>query len=222
MRKLLLLLSASTIMLTGCMTEATQKRFTQAQTQALTCQEKVLAFRSAMNKGNVKFTDERNALVYMVVQELARVKASNDLQACDDIIVAMINADREKTQGLIRGGFQVGGVALGIIGLDILVDGVRGSNGGTSGDVWNISGSRVNSKSGNVTGGGSTTVSASGEGLGTGTTFSTGSGQSVGGLEPRTTNANGDVSTLETGSNSGENAPITLPAEPPVEIQPVE
>jgi hypothetical protein len=220
MRTLLLLLSASMIMLTGCQTKSTAARFEQATAQVLTCQQRVLHYQEQMNKNNIQFTDERNALMYFVVQELARVKETNQIAYCDDLIIAMVQADSAKTQGLIRGGVSLGSVALGLIGLDILMDGT--SRGDHSGDTWNISGSRVNSKSGNVSGGGSTTVSSSGEGLGLGNTFATGSGQSVGGIEPRTTPINGDVTTLETGSNSGTNEPVTLPAEPPVEIQPVE
>jgi hypothetical protein len=216
MKPLLMLIPM--VLLTSCMTEATQKRFTEAQTQALTCQEKVLHYQEQMNRGNIQFTDERNALMYFVVKELARVKETNQLAYCDDLIIAMVQADSAKTQGLIRGGISLGSIGLGIIGLDILMDGYNRSNGGTTGDTWNISGSRVNSKSGNVSGGGTSTVSSSGEGLGFGNTFSTGSGQSIGGVEPRTTPVNGDVNTLETGSNSGTNEPVQLP----IEVLPVE
>jgi len=204
------------ITVSGCQTEATAKRFEQATAQALTCQERVLQYQTALNNGNIKFTDERNALLYFVVQELARVKETNQIAYCDDLIIAMVQADSAKTQGLIRGGVSLGGIGLGLIGLDILVDGYKG-NGGSSGDTWNVSGSRVNSKSGNVTGGGTANVSSSGTGLGFGNTFSTGSGQSIGGLEPRTTNANGDVADLTTGSNSGENAAIA-----PIEQEPTQ
>lgn len=207
--------------LIGCQTEATQKRFTEAQNNALTCQERVLAYQSALNSNQIKFTDERNALLYFVVQELARVKETNQIAYCDDLIIAMVQADSAKTQGLIRGGVSLGGIGLGLIGLDILVDGYN-SRGGTTGDTWNVSGSRVNSNSGNVTGGGSASVSASGEGLGFGNTFSTGSGQSIGGVEPRTTPINGDVNTLTTGSNSGTNEPVNLPIEIAPEVLPVE
>ena len=210
--KLLIVIGLASILI-GCQTEATQKRFTAAQAQALTCQEKVLVYQASLRNNNIKFTDERNALLYFVVKELARVKETNQLAYCDDLIIAMVQADSAKTQGLIRGGVSLGGIGLGLIGLDILMDGYNRSSG-TSGDTWNVSGSRVNSNSGNVTGGGTASVSASGEGLGLGNTFSAGSGQSVGGVEPRTTPNNGTINDLTTGSNSGTNEPVNLPVTP--------
>ena len=204
MRALTLAIFLTTLItVSGCQTKSTAARFEQATAQALTCQERVLQYQTALNNGNIKFTDERNALLYFVVQELARVKETNQIAYCDDLIIAMVQADSAKTQGLIRGGVSLGGIGLGLIGLDILVDGYKG-NGGTSGDTWNVNGSRVVNKSGNTgAGGGTANASSSGTGLGIGNTTSTGDGQSQGGFQPRQIQDVTDGSV----SNSGEQLP---------------
>jgi len=201
----------------GCQTDQTANRFMSAQTNVLSCQQRVLAFKEKMaTRPAVMWKDERNALVYMVVEKLAQNNATDEMSACDDAYIAMIRADSAKTAGIssiVKTGV---GVGLGLVGVKILADGITelaNPDGAVSGDVWNVSGSRVNSNSGNNGG----NASSSGDGLGLSNTFSTGSGQATGGFEPRTTPVNGDVSEITTGSNSGENSGEGNP----VEIQPV-
>jgi hypothetical protein len=210
MRLLLLLLIP---LLVSCQTKETAARYAAAQDNALSCQERVIAYKEKLASQHITFKDERNALMYMVVQELAKVKASDELASCQEIYVAMINADAQKTGKLIDGSFRLGGMVLGIVGLDIIAS--KLSNGSTSGDTWNVSGSRVVNKSSGS--------SASGDGLGTANVF--GGRTAQGGLEPRQFQTP-DSATLEVNSGSlsgtnapasvgegGGNAPVTLPVE---------
>jgi len=211
MRTLWLLLPA--LMIGGCQTEATSARFASAQADALTCQQRVLSYKETMAR-NQPTLKGQDLLLYMVVAKALDSRTADELASCDDMFIAMTNADSVKTSKLIDRGFGLAGIGLGIWGVSIVTNGITDlANGGVNGDTFNISGSRVNSKSGNVSGGGTSTVSSSGDGLGLGNTFSTGSGQSVGGIQPRTTPINGDVTTLETGSNSGTNEPVTTSPE---------
>lgn len=196
MRYIIVLLS---VMLASCQTAETAARYSAAQDNALSCQERVIAYKEKLAAQRVTFTDERNALMYMVVQELAKVKASDELASCNQMYVAMINADAQKTGKLIDGGFRLGGMALGIVGIDILAS--KLSSGGTSGDTWNVSNSRVVNKSSNS--------SSSGDGLGIGNVF--GGRTAQGGLAPRQFQ-NPDSASLEvnSGSLSGSNAPSAI------------
>lgn len=230
-----LLLIPAIALLASCQTEATSARFSAAEMHSYSCKEKVLAVRERIEvaklsnpRPQVMFKDERNAMMYLTIEKMADMNTTvvtalltknNDLAGCAAEFIAMTNADAQKTAG-INSTVKTGvGWGLGILGVKILADGFgpEAYGGSTSGDTWNVSGSRLNSNSGNATGGGTANASASGDGLGVGNTFTTGSGQAVGGLEPRTTNANGSVTDLTTGSNSGENSGDLGP----VDVQPV-
>lgn len=225
------------VFLASCQTEATSSRFSAAEQHSFECKDKVLAVREriAIAKANhvkpqVMFKDERNAMMYLTIEKMADMNATvvtalltknNDLTGCAAEFIAMTNADAQKTAGINRLVNTGVGWGLGIIGLKVIADGfgpdAYQNPASSSGDTWNVSGSRVNSNSGNSSGSGSANASSSGDGLGLSNTFSTGSGQSVGGFEPRTTNANGSLTDVNTGSSSGENSGVAAP----VEVQPL-
>lgn len=229
-----LILSATAFGMTGCMTEATQERFTQEGARADNCRSRVTAAKveiakyksqSVSSQPRKQYTNDTTALLGGALKiigdtQIALINAafnqgSDDMASCDDVIVAMVRADSMKVAGLNNNGATAIKWIAGLIGLGIISDnwGPANYNQGAAGDTWNVSGSRVNSKSGNVSGGGTSQVSSSGTGLGLGNTFSTGDGQSVGGVQPRTTNANGPVTDLNTGSNSGTNEPVDVQPE---------
>ena len=201
---------AVSLLMTGCQTEGTAKRFSDAQNNVLTCQQAVMAYKQKMASARqVQFKDERNALMYMVVQELAKVKASDEMASCSTAYIAMVNADSAKTAGLTRMGTSLGGIGLGIVGLGIISNGITDlANGGGSSSNTNITNSRVVNRSSGS--------SASGTGLGEANTFNSGSGQTQGGFLPRQMQ---DIT--GTGSNSGESMPdISLqPEQLPVEVE---
>lgn len=211
--------------LSGCMTEATQERFATEGTNVQSCQIRVMdakvkiaEFKStkARNRPAVMFKKEENALMLMIVDRMvdmnialieSQQKSASDIDACDDILVAMVKADSLKTNGLMSIGKGAVTGTLALIGLKIFADGFGPDAyaGSSQGDTWNVSGSRVNSKSGNVSGGGTSNVSSSGEGLGLGNTF----GDSQGGIQPRNIQ---DINDNTGGtSNSGEDVDVIDP-----------
>lgn len=217
MRKLLLLLIPALVMLTGCMTEGTQERFTQAGLDVQSCQVRVMEAKIKISEYKTRqrpkaaytitFKDERNALTMMIVDRMvdmniamieSQQKTVNDIDSCDDILVAMVKADSLKTNGLMSIGKNAVGGTLALIGLKIFADGFGPDAyaGSSTGDTWNVEGSRVVSGSGNNST--NSSISASGDGLGYGNTFS----ESQGGLQPRNIQ---DISDVDGSlSNSGE------------------
>jgi len=230
----LLALVIPLLMLTGCMTEATQERFKAEGERADNCRARVTAAKIEIQKykaqqlrdqPRVKFTNENTALLHGAIKiigdtQVALIQAafnrgSDDMASCDDVIVAMVKADAAKVAGLNNtGGTAVRWVA-GLVGLGIISDNWGPSNyGGTTGDTWNVEGSRVVNKSGNYGG----NASSSGTGLGIGQTYNDGLGQMQGGFQPRqidnveATSVSNSGEQLPTNSNNAE-TPEQLPAE---------
>ena len=217
--KIMLVVITSLFALSGCMTEATQKRFTQAGVDVGNCQKRVLDMQMALaqkasNKPQVMFKDERNAMMYLMVEKMAEVnlaliEAQNSgggIDACDDVLVAMVRADAAKMAGInstVRTGVSWG---LGIVGLKVLADGFGPeaySNPAGASTTTTYNNSRVVSNSPNSGGG---TISASGEGMGIGNSFNEGNGQQVSGNMPRTSPVNqSDNVDNRPESNSGTN-----------------
>ena len=199
-------------MMTGCQTKTTSARFQAAQSDIQTCYQTIAAAQS--KQALPTFKDDRDMLVFLVVQKLTQI---NPYDHCDDAYIAMISADQAKTRniaGIVKTGVSMG---LGLIGLDILTDGLtRGSN--VSGDTWNVEGSRINSK---ASASGGSTISSSGSGMGLGNTY----GNAQGGIEPRQWQLQrSPVTEINTQSQSGDNAPDNPIEAPdgPVSILPEE
>lgn len=193
------------LFLTGCQTKETQQRFMQANNATLECQRLAIAAdEKRANQPPMMWKDERNALVYLVVQELAGSKRANLMSYCDDLAIAMAQGDAQKVSGILQTVRTLGGIGLGVIGLDVFGKRFGTGTSTNAGDTWNVSGSRVVNKS--------SSSSSSGDGLGVGNVF--GGKTAQGGLEPRQFQ-NPDSASLEvnSGSLSGENAPIGLPVE---------
>lgn len=203
--------STTLLSVTGCQTKTTSARFQAAQSDIQACYKTIAAAQS--KQAVPTFKDDRDMLVFLVIQKLTQ---ANPYAHCDDAYIAMISADQAKTSnvaGIVKTGV---GMGLGLIGLDILTNGLtRGSS--TTGDTWNVEGSRINSK---ATASGGSTISSSGTGMGLGNTY----GQAQGGIEPRQWQIQqSPVTEINTQSQSGDNAPDT-PLEAPgdVTIAPVE
>jgi hypothetical protein len=201
--KLLLLIPI--LALTGCATEATQKRMTDAQNMTTQCIERIATMRERIAANQVQLKDSRDQLILLMVQQMAQQGAQTEMAMCDDLAVAQINGQSLRTSKLIDGSFRVGSFALGIVGLDMIVDGITDLGNGGSSEVWNVEGSRVVNRS-TATGG--STISSSGEGLGIGNVFGRNTAQ--GGIEPRQwqTGSGTTVTDISTESQSGENAPV--------------
>lgn len=150
MIKLIGLLSVSLLMV-GCQSKATSERFSMAQSDVRACQSEVIAMKTSLaNKPAITFKSESNALVYLVVQELAKSKATDDLAACSSAYIAMVNSDGRKTGKLIDGGFRLGSIGLGLIGVDMLVDGVTDLAGSGS-DSYSFRDVSLTNKAGDAT-----------------------------------------------------------------------
>jgi len=174
--------------------------------------------RLALNSGKrpqVMFNDERNALVFLVVEKMAeqnaafiQANASNEMAMCDDVVIEQIRADSQKTAG-ITGVVKTGvGVGLGLIGVKILADGITelaNPEGSTQGDTYNIAGSRVVSNSGNNNAGtgGYGSISASGDGDLLGSSINRDGVNQSGLLNRGNPVQAGDITGYTPGSNSG-------------------
>ena len=229
--KMLLVIPA--ILLAGCMTDATQTRFTAEGANSQACKMKMIDARVAIAKfkaspapqPTVMFSDERNALMYLTVKQMGEMNIAmieaftaktDGFETCDDVIVAMVRSDAAKVAGVNGLAKTAISWTAGLIGLGIISDNWGPSNYGSSGDSWHVNNSRVVSKSGNHGG----NASSSGTGLGVGNTAGGINGaDAVGGFYPRSqadlvNNANGSQ------SNSGElnadpvinETPVQLPA----------
>ena len=222
------------LLLTGCMTEATQERFKAEGSNTQACRMKVMDAKIQIAKYKaqeaehfqpIRFKSETNALIYGMFKTMGDTnvalintfgnKEKSDMDSCDDVIVAMVKSDAAKVSGITSTtGTAVRWVA-GLIGLGIISDNWGPSNyGGTTGDTWNVEGSRVVNKSGNYGG----NASSSGTGLGIGQTYNDGLGQMQGGFQPRqidnveATSVSNSGEQLPSNSNNAE-MPEQLPAE---------
>lgn len=216
---------SSLLVLTGCMTEATQERFTAEGAASHSCQSKVLDARVAIakyksegtkNQTKVLFKDERNALTYLMVKQMGNMNVamieaftakSDGLETCDDVIIAMVRSDAAKVAGINSTSKTAISWIAGLVGLGIISDNWGPeAYGSSTAKTQNNYNSRVVSDS-NASGGSS--ISASGTGLGVGNTSTGGDG--VGGFYPRSQmdliNDNGGSQ-----SNSGE-LKATFPVE---------
>ena len=210
--KWLLLFVPMILLIQGCQSAATSARFDQAQTNTLTCQQRVLDYKEKVANVKPQFKSEQNMLMYLMIKELANTKASNDLDACSKVYTAMINADSHKMGKILDGSFRLGSMGLGLWGVSIITNGITdlASDGGSTSNTTYTNSRVVND---------STNSSASGDGMGIGGVF--GGRTAQGGLEPRQFQVPDNSSTeLNTGSLSGENAPVSLPEAP--EVLPVE
>jgi len=207
-----MVLLACLTLVTGCATEGTQKRMIQAQSDTQSCIDRIATMKERMANSKITLNNERDKLIFLMVQQMVQQNASTEMSMCDDIAIAQINGQSAKVGkafALGATGLRVGGL---IWGASILADGLTelaNPAGSTNGDTFNSYNSRVVNRSSNS--------SSSGEGMGVGGTFSAGNSQSIGGFESRTLPVNGNVTEVNTGSLSGDNAPIT----PPVEVQPL-
>lgn len=185
-----LIVVVAAMLIGGCMTEGTQERFEQAGLDVQACQVRVMDAKIKISEYKARqrpktaytitFKDERNALTMMIVDRMvdmniamieSQQKTVNDIDSCDDILVAMVRADSLKTNGLMSIGKNAVGGTLALIGLKIFADGFGPDAyaGSSQGDTWNVDGSRVVNRSGNSAV--DTSISASGTGLGEGNVF---------------------------------------------------
>ena len=189
MRKLSLLIP---LLLAGCATANQEARIEHARSSMDSC--RVLAKEISIQRASAmtRITDQELLIIMALVDKIA----GDDMwDGCDDYAIAIARGVDQLVGKYVDGTFGLGQVTLGLIGLDLLVDGVvdLGSDDGTTTNIHN---SRVVSDSSGS--------SASGEGLGFGHVTTIEGSQGQGGITPRQ-HQNRDASDIHSPSQSGTN-----------------
>ena len=183
--------------LVGCQTKATKAQHAVTQTATFSCIDRIAGMREKIAQAkpqrstHVEFKDERNAVMYLMVEkmadsmtEMARANSQdNEMRYCNEVYIAMLNADTQRFNKLLGLGDTAIRWVTGTIGLKILKDGIVQISrpDGGQGEVWNVSGSRVVNRSSADR---NSSVSSSGTGLGLGNTTGLGRGNTQGGVIP--------------------------------------
>lgn len=109
----------------GCQSKATSARFDAAQQYAFACQTQAMQVKQARaSQPKTTYADPRDQLLVDIVGKVLQAGTASDMDACDDAYVAMVKADGMKTGKLIDGGFKLGGIGLGLVGVNILTNGI--------------------------------------------------------------------------------------------------
>ena len=198
------------IALAGCMSSKTfSERMVVMQAGITVCQNIVLKIEEARANGKTVFTEERDQLIYAIVD---RFMQKDQISTCDDIAIAAINSDAAVRSAVINGSFNVATFGLGVAGLASIgknFEELGKAKGNTSIDRSRVISDSANSSPGAMT-------SASGTSNIVANVDSTDGSQSQGGIQPRNfQDGEGDVGNSP--SQSGSDAPVAIaPADDPV------